>query len=317
MNKDIYCRGKKLDVSPEKFTYLEDSTDILDDAEALKTKMAEEGYLLFKGLVDREKVLSARREILLKYAIIGEIDSVKHDVMDAILQEETFIDQVNLLAFTESIRSGKAYQDLTVDSNIMNMYEKLMGGKVRSFDFKWPRFIRPGEGTGIHSDNIYVTGGTKNVWTSWIPIGDVAIEDGPVVMLEKSHRSDKLTKYWGLDADRDKTGWLSEDPLAVQRSIGGRWMTSEFKAGDILCFDVRLVHASLDNVSKNRCRLTSDTRYHLVGEKLDQRWNGDNANPHEGAAKVFLPGINKKVGNKNFEEEWKPVDALGRLAMEA
>jgi hypothetical protein len=28
---------------------------------------------------------------------------------------------------------------------------------------------------------------------------------------------------------------------------------------------------------------------------------------------VFLPGLNKKVGNKKFEEEWKPVNAMGRL----
>lgn len=63
----------------------------------------------------------------------------------------------------------------------------------------------------------------------------------------------------------------------------------------------------------NRCCLTSDTRYHLEGEVLDPRWNGDNANPHKGKPKVFLPGLNKKVGNKEFEEEWKPIDERGRL----
>lgn len=225
---------------------------------------------------------------------------------------------MNLLAFTESIRSGKAYQEVTNEPSILNFYERLLGGKTRTFDFKWPRFVRPGEGTGIHSDNIYVTGGTQNVWTSWIPIGDVAIDEGPLVLLEGSHLSDKLAGYWGMDADRDKVGWLSENPIEVQREIGGRWLTTSFNAGDVLCFDVRLVHASLDNVSvNNRCRLTSDTRYHLEGEPLDERWNGDNKNPHKGAPKVFLPGLNRKVGNEEFEEEWKPVDALGRLSMDA
>ncbi|WP_157958655.1 phytanoyl-CoA dioxygenase family protein [Salinicola sp. CPA57] len=275
--------------------------------------MAEDGYLFFRRLINREKVLKARREILLKYAIIGEIDGMKNDVMDAILQEQSFIANVNLIAFTESIRRGAAYEDLTEDTRLMGVYEKLLGGPVRTFDFKWPRFVRPGEGTGIHSDNIYVSGGAKNVWTTWIPIGDVALDEGPIVLLEKSHKFSKLKEYWGKDADKDHVGWLSENPIGVQKAIGGRWLTSAFEAGDILCFDVRLVHASLDNRSPiNRCRLTSDTRYQLASDARDNRWY-DNKNPHGGQQKVFLPGMARRVGNREFEEEWKPVDELGRL----
>jgi len=296
------------------FGELLDSNDIYGDPKALQARMDRDGYLLFRGLIDSEKVLQARKEILLKYAIIGEIDGINHDVMDSILQKNSFIGNVNLIAFTESIRQGLAYQNLTEDQRIMSVYESLLGGPVQTFDFKWPRFVRPGEGTGIHSDNIYVTGGTKNVWTTWIPIGDVAIEEGPIVLLEKSHKSSKLEKYWGKDADKDQVGWLSENPLSVQSTIGGRWMTSNFKAGDILCFDVRLIHASLDNRSPiSRCRLTSDTRYQLKSDALDERWHGGNSNPHGGQAKVFLPGMSRTVGNRKFEEEWKPVDEFGRL----
>ncbi len=314
MTKELYCRGVKLDSGSEQLGTLQDSSDILDNPKALQKRMGEEGYLLFRGLVDQDKVLRARKEILLKYAIVGEIDGINHDVMDSILQNHSFIGNVNLVAFTESIRRGVAYEALTQDDAIMDVYEKLLGGEVRTFDFNWPRFVRPGEGTGIHSDNIYVTGGTKNVWTTWIPIGDVALEEGPIVLLEKSHKSSKLEKYWGKDADKDHVGWLSENPIGVQNSIGGRWLTCDFKAGDILCFDVRLVHASLDNMSPiNRCRLTSDTRYQLASEPRDKRWHDGNLNPHEGDMKVFLPGMARAVGNRKFEEEWKPVDPYGRL----
>lgn len=313
MESDLYCRGMKLDADPKRLGTLRDSSDIVGDVDMIKARMAEDGYLLFRGLVDREKVLRARREIMLKYAIIGEINGIDHDVMDAIMQERSFIDQVNLIAFTESIRRGVAYESLTEDANIMAVYEKLLGGKVSTFDFKWPRFVRPGEGTGIHSDNIYVSGGAKNVWTTWIPIGDVALNEGPIVLLEKSHKSDKLQEYWGKDADKDHVGWLSENPIGVQKAIGGRWLTSSFRAGDVLCFDVRLVHASLDNRSPvNRCRLTSDTRYQLASDARDARWH-DNVNPHGGQMKVFLPGMARGAGNREFQEEWKPVDKMGRL----
>ena len=65
--------------------------------------MAADGYLFVRGLIDRETVLEARREILLKYAIVGEIDGIHHDLMDAIQSSHSFIDTVNLRAFTESV----------------------------------------------------------------------------------------------------------------------------------------------------------------------------------------------------------------------
>ncbi|WP_329957382.1 hypothetical protein [Gibbsiella quercinecans] len=133
MEQDLYCRGKKLDAEPARLGTLRDSSDIVGDERLLQQRMSEDGYLLFRGLVNREKVLRARREILLKYAIIGEIDAVNHDVMDAILQEQSFIAHVNLIAFTESIRRGVAYDELTQDTRIMSIYEKLLGGKVRTF----------------------------------------------------------------------------------------------------------------------------------------------------------------------------------------
>ena len=40
----------------------------------LRAAMEERGLLFFRELIDPEVVLAARREILLKYAIIGEID---------------------------------------------------------------------------------------------------------------------------------------------------------------------------------------------------------------------------------------------------
>lgn len=312
---ELFCRGAKLDRSPDKFGEMRSSNDILDNVAKQLERMACDGYLLFRGLIDRETVLAARREILLKYAIVGEIDSINHDVMDAIQQSESFIDRINLIAFTESVRTGKAYHDLVLAPSLIGFFEKFLGGAVRTFDFKWPRFVRPGEGTGIHSDIVYIGRGTRNLWSTWIPIGDVALDEGSLMLLDGSHLSHKLDTYWGLDADRDKVDWLSDDPLKIQHELGGRWLTTEFSAGDVICFDTRLVHGSLDNVSaRHRCRLTSDTRYQLACDPVDERWNGDIKNPHGGSQKVFLPGLLKANGNREFEEEWKPVDEYGRLS---
>jgi phytanoyl-CoA dioxygenase PhyH len=313
----LYCGRNALDMSPDKLGPLKESNDILDDIGACKARIADEGYLFFRGLIDRDEVMAARYEIMLKYAIIGEIDGINHPALDGIYQANSFTDQVNLVAFNESIRNGLAYQNVVHNRKLLGFYERFLAGKVRSFDFHWPRFVRPGEGTGVHCDVVYVGRGTRNLWSSWIPLGDVARQDGGLMVLEKSNRSDKLATYWDKDADTDKVGWLSADPVKLQEAIGGRWLTTDYRAGDVLCFSIYLVHASLDNNSPvNRCRLTSDSRYQLDGEPLDERWNGDISNPHGGCPKVFMPGLVRANNNREFEEEWKPIDEFGRLARE-
>lgn len=311
---DLYSCGVKLDSSEEKLGSLRESNDVLGDPEAQRTRMSEEGYLLFRGLLDADAVMEARREILLKFAVAGEIDSINHDVLDAIQQQPSFLHEVNLVALSESIRCGLAYSNVVNSPELLSFYKSFLGGKPATFDFRWPRFVRPGEGTGIHADIVYIGRGTRNVWSSWIPIGDVPREEGSLLILEDSHRSSKLSSYWEKDADRDQLGWLSTDPVRLQNSLGGRWLTTDFRAGDVICFSPFLVHGSLDNRSRaRRCRLSSDTRYLLAGEALDDRWNGNIENPHGGSPKAFMPGLARSNQNKEFTEEWKLVDSYGRL----
>jgi hypothetical protein len=311
----LSCNGVALETGPDEFGELRDSIGLLGDVAALKQRMNDDGYLFMRGLLDRDTVLAARREILLKFAIVGEIDAINYDVMDGIRSDRSFIDSVNLFAFTDSLRTGAAYGGVVEASVLLDFFAGFLGGPVRSFDFRWPRFMRPGEGTGIHCDGPYITRGTKNVWSAWIPLGDVSMAEGALMVLERSHANEKLrTSYGTRDADREKIGWLSADPVGLRRRLGGAWRSADFRAGDVLLFGPYLVHASLDNNSpERRCRLSSDTRYLLAGDPLDERWNGDIRNPHGGRPRVFLPGLGSVNNNKDFQEEWKDVDELGRL----
>ncbi len=49
--------------------------------------------------------------------------------------------------------------------------------------------------------------------------------------------------------------------------------------GDLLTFRMNTVHASLDNRS-DRIRLSTDTRYQLASEPVDERWVGENPIAH-------------------------------------
>ncbi len=312
---ELHSNGHTLDLGSDKFGELRDSNDILHDSEALAARMEQDGYWLFRGLIDRDAVLAARREILLKYAVIGEIDSIAHPLMEGVYGEESSIDQVNLFAFTESVRSGQAYQRVVHDPALIGLLERHLGGEVHCFDFKWPRLVRPGEACGLHCDAPYVNRGSKRVITSWIPLGDLPREEGALIILEGSHRNEWMRRRYGdKDADRDKLGWLSTNPITLRNRLGGRWLTTDFAAGDLLVFSMYLVHGALDNRSpKRRCRLTSDTRYQLASEPRDERWNGARPEAH-GGRRVFLPGLGSWK-NQNFQDEWKTVDERGRLLM--
>ena len=313
---NLSFNGIKLNTSPDKLGEFRESNDILNDLDALKARMADDGYLLFRDFLDRDAVLRAREEILLKYAIVGEIDAINYPLMDAVYSEHSFIDKVNLIAFTESIRAGMAYENVIMNDKLIKFFEKWYGrGPVRTFDFKWPRFFRPGEGTGLHCDAPYINRGTHNLYSAWIPLGDVHRSGGTLLVLENSHKLETVKESYGRkDADKDKLGWLGTDPIKLQESLGGRWLITDFRAGDVFIFNIYLIHGGTDNNSAERkCRLTSDTRYQLADERLDERWNGKDINPHGGVRRVFLPGLGRWNNNKEFEEEWKPVDEYGRL----
>src|SRR6185295_19376640 len=71
-------------------------------------------------------------------------------------------------------------------------------------------------------------------------------------------------------------GMLSHDPAHVQRTFGGRWLTTDFRAGDVLIIPMFTLHCSLDNRSpRNRLRVSSDSRYQLASEPMDERMIGD------------------------------------------
>jgi len=312
----LSANGVLMETTPGACGEMRDANALLGDAQGLLDRMGGDGYLLFRRLLEPEVVLEARREILLKYATVGEIDSIGHPLMDAVRSKHSAIDKVNLRAFTESLRTGLAYERVVLHPRLFEFLEHLLGGEVRSFDFRWPRLARPGEGCGFHYDGPYMNRGTDKIFTTWIPLGEVKREDGGLILLENSHKQESLLNtYAKRDADKEGISWLSTDPVKLRKKLGGRWLMTDFKPGDVLCFGMHMLHGAMDNRSpQGRCRLSSDTRYQLASEPFDERWNGPNSRHAHGEDKVFLPGLGQ-WNNKDFQDEWKRVDEHGRLVL--
>src|SRR5437899_1599430 len=70
----LRSRGHELESGEDRVGMLRDSSDVRADAVALRRRIGEDGYLLLRGILDREEVLDARRFIMEKLSERGELD---------------------------------------------------------------------------------------------------------------------------------------------------------------------------------------------------------------------------------------------------
>jgi Phytanoyl-CoA dioxygenase (PhyH) len=287
----LKSNGHELDTRSDKLGELRDSSAVAEDVEALRARIAEDGYLFLPGYLDREIVMAAREEIFSKWAAVGAID-MSYPLLEGIAAPPSERKEFDQAAFSRDLRTGPALRALCHRGRILRFFERFLGGEVRPLDYIWIRTVRVGGATGCHYDRVYMGRGTLNLYTSWIPLGDVPRTDGALLILENSHRLEELkSSYGAIDVDRDRAnnpyggGMLSRDPVEMQERFGGRWLTTDFRAGDLLVFTMFTLHCSLDNQSPvNRIRLSSDSRYQLASEPADERWIGADPIAHGPAA---------------------------------
>lgn len=282
----------KLDLSPAAFGELRRSLDILGDGAALRRRMREDGYLYLPGYLDRAEVLDARAVLLDRLDSAGCLEPGM-PVAAAIACKD------HASYFMPELTQGNpALMRLLYEGRMMAFYERLLGGAVRHFDYTWLRAVTPGSGTAPHCDIVYMGRGTTDLYTAWTPLGDIPREIGGLLVLEGSHKHDRLRLGYGVkDVDAYCTnhgdmrstgnsgfGALTFNPVRLRQRLGGRWLTADFQAGDLLTFSMFTVHCSLDNGS-DQVRLSSDTRYQLASEPVDERWVGEHPIGHGDAAR--------------------------------
>jgi len=281
---ELYSCGVKLDddhLGPMKESVASEG------AETLRDRMDRDGYLLLRGLLDTDKVLSARRRVLQQLQDEGQLDpSVPMMEGKARPDSKLFFNP----EFAKKENNPELQELLYApDGELMQFFESFLGGEVAHFTYTWLRCIT-GKATPSHCDIVYMGRGTRRLYTAWVPLGRAHFENGGLCVLEDSHKNERLQKTYGArdvdsycinrENDPAKTanglnGWLTEDANRIRRQLGQRWLVSEYEPGDIVIFCMDLVHGGLDNRS-DKLRLSSDSRYQLASEPIDERWIGEN-----------------------------------------
>lgn len=285
-------QGLELSTAPEAFGELRDSADVAGDTAALHERMEEDGYVFLRGYLDRDEVIAGRHDMLQRIA--GE-DGLRDgtDLDDGVLAGP---DPVRLRQ--DLTQRSEPLRRVLKDGQMTGLFERFLDGKVRPLDFIWTRSVVPGKGTPPHGDSVFMNRGTEQLYTAWTPFGDIDRQLGGLIVLERSHRLDEIVATYGQrdvdtyceddpNAEECRTtgkwpwnGQISNNPVELREQFGLRWLTTDFRMGDVLFFTMYTLHASLDNQSDDRIRLSTDTRYQLASEPIDERWIGEDPIGH-------------------------------------
>lgn len=303
----ILAKGHALDLAETSFGELRRSDDVRANRAALRQRFAEDGYLYLPGFFPRDVIAEARTKITEVLANRGLLDPA-YPVIEAVKAADAdlkfladprlAVDFMNAIA-----RSNAPLQRLLYSGRLIELFEGYFAEAVRHFDFTWVRTMGKGFGTDPHCDNVYMSRGSSRLCTAWIPYGDITYEIGGLMVLEGSHcQAARLKNYLSRDVDqycenrpeaaRIKSGeipwkWggvLSNNPYTLRQHLGGRWLTAEYRMGDLLIFGMTTIHASLDNQT-HFFRFSTDTRYQPASEPIDERWIGENPIGHGLGAK--------------------------------
>lgn len=169
----------------------------------MRDRLAQDGYLLLKGLLPREDVLKARQkyfEMLSPTGILKpgtrSVEGIFNSSCDAAdfpgfgtgrkgtgnAQSDQFMD-LALKAHAEEWYKN----DLCKHPVMMDFIKKFTGWEDNTFGLERTllRNNLPGnKAIGVHYDYIFLRHGEDSVLTAWVPIGDISIRGGGLIYLE-------------------------------------------------------------------------------------------------------------------------------------
>ncbi|REJ76818.1 MAG: hypothetical protein DWQ29_15485 [Planctomycetota bacterium] len=265
-----------------------------DDSASLQSHLAEHGYVLLRAALDRDDVLQARDEVFQRLAEVGEIGQPAIDGIATGTSRRTEA-HADLHQFWKSVSEGEQLRRVTHGPPIRKLMSAVLGTAARPHDLIYLRPTAPGRVTRLHYDFPFFAGRSRRIHTAWVPLGDVPISDGPLVVVENSQNFDDLIEPmrnhdFASSHSNDEVQTAAydavnvTDPVTFCRERGVRLLSTDFRAGDVFIFGGFTLHGSLDNNSAvGRVRLSCDVRFQPADDPCDDpRYFGDDPRGSKG-----------------------------------
>lgn len=288
LNRAIFASDNQLDTGPKRFGQLQ-SSDPQEPLAQLRTRFSANGYLYLKGLLN-PKLVNAFRGWVFEHLNVSGLLQPQTDPVLGQSNKDGFDKALADRRLMSIVRSAK-YENFCSQPDLTNFIDLFIGGMSYLHKRKLIRFTSPNTNvsTPAHYDLVYLRGGTSNIVTAWIPIGDISVEDGGLVYLKNSHalgvqmenefrlKSVDLSPEEQINAyNRNMTagGWVSNNLPEMADKFDTQWLAADYQAGDVVLHSPFMIHASTNNANPyGRLRLSTDIRFQNVDDEIDARWS--------------------------------------------
>ena len=237
-----------------------DSSRLAGDREALRARLAEDGCIFLPRLLDPEKVLALRVQIL---GVLDRCGWLADGSDPALALPGPIARQEGRDGWWDGyigIQSLESFHELPYDEAFLGALRTLVADDAIPHPRKIGRVLypdRPDFTTPAHQDYTHIMG-TVDFVTCWVPLGDAGGDVGGLRVLRGSQNGALRPLHpapgaggVGIDVDDD-------DPA---------WATADYHAGDVLVFHSMSVHAGTPNRSR-QLRLSADYRFQSASEPI-------------------------------------------------
>lgn len=232
------------------------SNDAIEDAEELKKRLDDEGYLFFRKLQNPDKLWNLRLEILNVCREGGWLQT-RTNLAEGIvnLSRKCTEGDLEYTKVYHEIYKLESFHQAGHWPIILETLKKLIASPILPLPQKiarlwFPRYTK--HTTPIHQDFVHFQG-NFNTLSCWTALGDCPIELGGLAILTGSHK---------VGTVHDHHFSLGAGGLAINSNqLEGKWVTTNYEIGDTLIFPSLTVHQALPNKTSNHLRISLDNRY--------------------------------------------------------
>ena len=241
------------------------SNEVRNDIDELRRRLDEDGYLFFRQLLDPDRLMKLRHEMLSVMQAGGWLVAGT-DPMDGIADPDTRCTEGDL-GYTDvyhKVYKLQSFHAIAHSRKILDLLEEIRGCTMMPQPQKvarlwFPKFTE--HTTPTHQDFVHFQGPEDNL-TCWTPVGDCPRELGGLAVLRGSHKVGRVLQHrFSLGA-----GSLHVEPS--EHDLSDEWRTTDYQVGDALIFPFLTIHKALPNVSADRLRVSLDNRYQRAGDPI-------------------------------------------------
>ena len=224
-----------------------DSSARASDGASLRATLRRDGYALLRGFLDARDVERARAVALEALAaskpdvflekekgllrpdaralgLLSRQDVAARAEIQKVTECDALFDVAARVLFSDDDDDGLDAKTRCKDSTRTERSSNPSPRLAMTTAYKWLRAVAGGEFTGVHTDRVFLGGGSGRLVTAWIPLGDVRVADGALMVAAGSHADATFAgvrRTYGASAagaDGARSGWLTDDAAAVPRA---------------------------------------------------------------------------------------------------